>query len=145
MFASFYYLLIAVLLCLLITVFVAFSCFFMYDENNQYTQLTRQLWNAKYCPLSSDLQCNCSAEEPLCVCVCDWCIVPLRLCTYIQKILLHHCMEDDGDEEIEEDGGTVLPSIMVKCHLSLWAHTGGVKHTQHMFAVRGCVKHPGAL
>lgn len=39
--------------------------------------------------------------------------------TYIQEILLHHCVEDDGDEEIEDDGGTVLPSVMVKCHLSL--------------------------
>lgn len=39
---------------------------------------------------------------------------------FIQKILLHHCMEDDGDEEIEEDGGTVLPSIMVQRHLSFW-------------------------
>lgn len=34
--------------------------------------------------------------------------------TYIQKILLHYCMEDDCDKEIEEDGGTVFPSILVK-------------------------------
>lgn len=46
-------------------------------------------------------------------------LMPESLDTYIQEILLHHCVEDDGDEEIEDDGGTVLPSVMVKCHLSL--------------------------
>ena len=38
---------------------------------------------------------------------------------YIQKILMHYCMEDDGDEEIEEDGSGVFPSVMVQRHLSL--------------------------
>ena len=34
--------------------------------------------------------------------------------THVQHILLHHRVQDDGDEEIEEDGGTVLPAIVVE-------------------------------
>lgn len=40
--------------------------------------------------------------------------------SYIQKILLHDGVEDDGDEEIEDDGGAVFPSIVVKRHLSIF-------------------------
>lgn len=47
------------------------------------------------------------------------CILLGSLGAYIQKILLNYSMEDDSDEEIEEDGGTVLPSIMIRSHLSL--------------------------
>lgn len=46
-------------------------------------------------------------------------LMPQSLDTYIKEILLHHCVEDEGDEEIEDDCGTVLPSVMVKCHISL--------------------------
>lgn len=34
--------------------------------------------------------------------------------THIQHILLHHRMQYDGDEQIEEDSGTVLPAIVVE-------------------------------
>lgn len=42
-------------------------------------------------------------------------------------------MEDYGDKEIEDDSGAVFPSIVVKCHLSIWTHPGELKdlHSNH--------------
>lgn len=39
--------------------------------------------------------------------------------THIQDVLLNHRVEDDGDEEIEEDGGAVFPAVMVESQLSV--------------------------
>lgn len=52
---------------------------------------------------SSNSECHCQA-------------------THIQQILLNYSVEDDGDEEIEEDRGAVLPSVMVQRHLPLYKH-----------------------
>lgn len=39
--------------------------------------------------------------------------------TYIEHILLHNRMKDDGDTKIEEDSGTVFPSVMIQSHFSV--------------------------
>ena len=55
---------------------------------------------------------------------------------YVQEILLHHRMEDDGDKEVEDDGGAVLPAVVVKRHLSFCTHTEGGGQTNRADAYR---------
>lgn len=44
-------------------------------------------------------------------------------CTHVQSVLLHHCVQDDGNEDVEEDGDQILQTVVILDQLPVCKET----------------------